>query len=147
MMRRMIKAHGRRVADGDIADLADLIALGQELDRVIAETVHHMRQHQEFSWAAIAEATGTSRQAAQQRWGRTAALARPVDGDGDGRSDASRLTVVTSDPSCVAILDASSGPGRGQRIESPATSSTSMSGCTLRRGGYAATGSSRSATA
>ena len=70
MMRRMIRAHGRRVADGDIEDLAELIGLADELDNVIRDTIHHMRHRQEFSWAAIASATGVTRQAAQQRWGR-----------------------------------------------------------------------------
>jgi hypothetical protein len=40
------------------------------LDDVITATVLHLREHQDFSWAAIGEAVGTTRQAAQQRYGR-----------------------------------------------------------------------------
>jgi hypothetical protein len=69
MVARMIRAYGRRVADADIEDLRDLAVMRDTLDQVIADTVAHMRGHQEFSWSAIGEAMGTTRQAAQQRYG------------------------------------------------------------------------------
>jgi hypothetical protein len=69
MVARMIRAYGRRVAFADIEDLRDLAALRDTLDDVITDTVAHMRGQHEFSWAAIGEAMGTTRQAAQQRYG------------------------------------------------------------------------------
>jgi hypothetical protein len=66
---RMIRAYGRRVADADTEDLRDLVVLRDTLDEVIASTVARMRSHQEFSWQAIGDALGTTRQAAQQRYG------------------------------------------------------------------------------
>jgi hypothetical protein len=70
MMRRMVRAYGRRVADADVEDLADMIAVRDELDQQIAEAVHTSRQRHGRSWADIARATNTTRQAAQQRWGK-----------------------------------------------------------------------------
>lgn len=69
MMRRMMNAHGRRVADGDVEDLADLLELQKHLDAVIAEAVTGQREQHGRSWADVARAAGTSRQAAQKRWG------------------------------------------------------------------------------
>jgi uncharacterized protein with PIN domain len=70
MVRRMIQAYGRRVSCADVEDLRDLMVLRATLDEVIASTVNRLRTEQEFSWAAIGEAMGTTRQAAQQRYGR-----------------------------------------------------------------------------
>jgi hypothetical protein len=70
MVTRMIRAYGRRVADADLEDLADLVAMRSLLDDSITAAVSHLRDHHEFSWAAIGEAVGTTRQAAQQRYGR-----------------------------------------------------------------------------
>lgn len=68
--RRMLRAAGRRTGSADPEDLAALIALRAELDDVIGEAVGAMRSRvTPYSWAEIARATGTSRQAAQQRWG------------------------------------------------------------------------------
>lgn len=69
MMRRMIRAWGERVADADYPDLADMIDARQLLDDAIANAVHASREKHGRSWADIAMATGTTRQAAQQRWG------------------------------------------------------------------------------
>ncbi|MCD5345044.1 hypothetical protein [Agromyces sp. S2-1-8] len=71
MLRRMIKAGGRRAADGDEPELRALIELSGVLDEAIGAAVDGQRELGR-SWAAIAAATGTSRQAAQQRWGRRA---------------------------------------------------------------------------
>lgn len=80
-VRRWVTAYGRKVGDGDPADLADLLALDEQLHGIIAATVTHMREHQEFTWQAIADAAGTSRQAAQQRWGKPKTQAGPVSPD------------------------------------------------------------------
>ncbi len=70
---RMVTAFGRSVQDGDADDLASLMAIETHLRSVIATTVAHMRTEQEITWATIGQAAGTTRQAAQQRWGSLAA--------------------------------------------------------------------------
>lgn len=65
---RVIRAAGRRVADSDAPELARLIKIRDELDQAIIAGVEGQRMMGR-SWADIAVATGTSRQAAQQRWG------------------------------------------------------------------------------
>jgi hypothetical protein len=72
-IRRAIAAHGRRVADADVEDLAELLALREDLDRAIAVAVAGQREGLGRSWADIARASGTSRQAAEKRWGRRSA--------------------------------------------------------------------------
>lgn len=67
--RRFILAAGRRVAEGDEPELAGLLALQEVLDSAIAEAVAGQRSHGK-SWARIALGTGTSREAAYQRWGK-----------------------------------------------------------------------------
>lgn len=69
MMKRMLRAHGRRVADADVEDLADLIALQVDLDEAIAYAVTESRTRHARSWADVARAAGSTKQAAQQRWG------------------------------------------------------------------------------
>ena len=66
--RRIIRAHGRRVADGDVEALRDLVALSADLDRAITDAVVGLRRFG-YSWAEIGQRLGISRQAAQQRWG------------------------------------------------------------------------------
>ncbi len=70
MMMRMVRAYGRRAGRGDVEDLADLVQLREALDEAIAGAVTDSRRLSGRSWADIARATGTTRQAAQQRWGR-----------------------------------------------------------------------------
>lgn len=70
MIGRMIDALGRRVAFGDETDLRAFIDLAGRLDEAVADAVWALHDGQGFSWTTIAEATGTTRQAAQQRWGR-----------------------------------------------------------------------------
>jgi hypothetical protein len=70
MVTRMIRAYGVRVANADREDLTDLVAMRALLDDAIATAVTHLRDHHDFSWAAIGDAVGTTRQAAQQRYGR-----------------------------------------------------------------------------
>ena len=66
--RRIIRAHGRRVADGDVEALRDLVALSTVIDDAIGEAVIGLRAFG-YSWAEIGQRLGISRQAAQQRWG------------------------------------------------------------------------------
>jgi hypothetical protein len=66
--RRIVRAHGRRVASGDVEALADLIALGRDVEQATDHAVAGLRAHG-YSWAEIASRLGVSRQAAQQRWG------------------------------------------------------------------------------
>ena len=67
-VRRVIHAHSRRVAAGDVDALADMTGLATELDEAISEAVIGLRKAG-YSWAEIADRIGVSRQAAQQRWG------------------------------------------------------------------------------
>nr|WP_274637088.1 hypothetical protein [Microbacterium bovistercoris] len=64
----MLRAAGRRVGDADEVELGMLLELRHDLDNAIAEAVRAQRDRG-ASWSFIASATGTSRQAAQQRWG------------------------------------------------------------------------------
>lgn len=65
--RRIIRAAARRVGDADPEDLAEMLALRAALDEAIEAAVAGMRGNG-FSWAEIARATGTTRQAAHARW-------------------------------------------------------------------------------
>lgn len=67
--RRFIRAAGRRVADADEIELAELLNLRHELDQAITEAIRGQRALGR-SWAYIARATGTTREAAFQRWNR-----------------------------------------------------------------------------
>jgi len=66
--RRILGAHGRRIARGDIEGLASLIGLADEIDTAIRTAVDGLRGIG-YSWAEIAARLGTTRQAAQQRFG------------------------------------------------------------------------------
>lgn len=71
MVRRILRAMGSRVGDGDLDTLAEMLALREELDERIAETVRSLHGEKwQYSWAQIGRAVGITRQAAQQRWGR-----------------------------------------------------------------------------
>lgn len=67
-LRRVIRAAGRRVAEGDVDGLSDLLDLAAELDRAIDAAVRGLRDTG-YSWGEIASRLGVTRQAAQQRWG------------------------------------------------------------------------------
>jgi DNA-directed RNA polymerase specialized sigma24 family protein len=67
--RRIIRAHGRRVAVGDVEGLTDLLALHAELNAATQDAVTGLREFG-YSWGEIAARLGTTRQAAQQRWSR-----------------------------------------------------------------------------
>lgn len=67
MLRRMIRAGGRRVAAADEIELAALLELRAELDAAIANAVHGQHEGGR-SWAEIGAACGMSKQAAAKRW-------------------------------------------------------------------------------
>lgn len=66
--RRVVRAHGRRVAAGDPDALVALVALGRDIDAVTRCAVAGLRTAG-YSWADIAGRLGITRQAAHLRWG------------------------------------------------------------------------------
>jgi hypothetical protein len=66
--RRIVAAHGRRIAAGDVERLRDLVALAEEVDHATTVAVAGLRRVG-YSWTEIATRLGITRQAAQQRWG------------------------------------------------------------------------------
>ncbi len=69
-VRRVVRAYARRVAGGDIDALTDMTGLATELDEAIIQAATGLRKTG-YSWAEIATRLGVTRQAAQQRWGRS----------------------------------------------------------------------------
>jgi hypothetical protein len=65
--RRIMRALSRRVSTADPEDLGEMLELAAELDECIVRAVRGLRENG-FSWAEIARATGTTRQAAHARW-------------------------------------------------------------------------------
>lgn len=69
-VRRVINALGRRVADGDVEALPELLNLATCLEQATAHAVNGLRAYG-YSWAEIANRAGITRQAAHQRWATT----------------------------------------------------------------------------
>jgi hypothetical protein len=67
-LRRALHGYTRRVAHGDIDALASFSALVAEASEQLSEAVFFLRLRG-YSWADIGTRLGTTRQAAQQRWG------------------------------------------------------------------------------
>lgn len=67
--RRIIRAYGRRVSEGDVDALPELIELSASVDEAITNAVKGLRAFG-YSWTEIGVRVGMSRQAAQQRWGK-----------------------------------------------------------------------------
>jgi hypothetical protein len=78
--RRIIRAYGRRVAEGDVDALPELIELSASLDEAITNAVKGLRAFG-YSWTDIAARVGMSRQAAQQRWGKAVPQQRDPNND------------------------------------------------------------------
>lgn len=79
--RRIITRFGRRVGEGDIDALPDLLALREQLDSETADAVLALRAAPHFySWQQIADRLGITRQAALQRWRRPGAEGRQPGG-------------------------------------------------------------------
>ncbi|HEY0701063.1 MAG TPA: hypothetical protein VGD43_25030 [Micromonospora sp.] len=68
MLRRMIRAYGRRVGEADDVDLAEMLTVRTEMDAAIQAAVDRMRERG-CSWAEIGRGLGTTRQNAQQTYG------------------------------------------------------------------------------
>jgi hypothetical protein len=69
-VRRILRAYARRVAAGDVEALASLTALSAEVDAVTRLAVAGLRgKPYSYSWSEIADRLGTSKQAAQMRYG------------------------------------------------------------------------------
>lgn len=72
-VRRSIRALTKRVgAEADIEGLPKMLDLQRQMDASIAAAVGGLRQAG-YSWAEIGRRAGMTKQAAQQRWGRSAA--------------------------------------------------------------------------
>ena len=67
MCRRALKAAGLRAADGDEPELMELLGLFSDWENAVANAIRGQRQRG-MSWAYVAQATGTSRQSAHERW-------------------------------------------------------------------------------
>lgn len=79
MLRRMIRAYGRRVGEADDVDLAEMVAMREVLEAAIADAVAGQRANYGRSWAEIARGLGVARQVAHRRYGVRSAT-RPVKG-------------------------------------------------------------------
>ena len=66
--RRILRAYGRRVADGDIEALRALTLFPSDVETVTRQAVRGLREFG-YSWSEIAARLGVSRQAAQMRYG------------------------------------------------------------------------------
>jgi hypothetical protein len=66
--RRVLKAYARRIADGDIAALRELVVFVTDVDDATRVAVAGLRRWG-YSWFDIATQVGMSKQAARQRWG------------------------------------------------------------------------------
>ena len=67
---RVLRAHGRRIAEGDIDGLTELVALTEELDTAITTAITGLR-NSGYSWTDIATRLGITKQAAHHKWGNT----------------------------------------------------------------------------
>lgn len=68
MVERLIRAYGKRVGAADEVDLARMVEIRQAFDDAIRDAVWRQREDGR-SWAEIAAGLGTTRQAAQMRYG------------------------------------------------------------------------------
>lgn len=68
--RRAVAALGRRVATGDVEAIVEMVKVSEALDNAMAEAIVGLRDAG-YSWAEIGARLGISRQAVQQRWGKT----------------------------------------------------------------------------
>lgn len=68
MMRRMLRAYGRRVGTGDTYDLSDLADFAALCEQTLREAVWAQRAAG-ASWAEVGAALGITKQAAAKRFG------------------------------------------------------------------------------
>ena len=81
-IQRVIRAHSRRIASGDIDALTGMATLSADLDHAITEAITALRTRHGYSWADIGTRLGITRQAAQQRWGDPFSTVTNLDGSG-----------------------------------------------------------------
>lgn len=67
--RRVIRGAGRRVAEADEFELAELVQLRRDLEYAIGEAIEGQRAYGR-SWQHIGDALGITRQAAHERYGK-----------------------------------------------------------------------------
>lgn len=65
---RLIRRAGARVATADMAELEQLLELRHVLDEAIADAVTGVRDSGGYSWKAVGDAAGITRQSAHERW-------------------------------------------------------------------------------
>jgi hypothetical protein len=66
--RRIVRAYARRVADGDVEALPELVALSANLEQSTKDAVLGLHRFG-YSWAEIGARLGMTRQGVRQRWG------------------------------------------------------------------------------
>lgn len=88
MVRRMLTAYGRRVADGDSDDLAELLALRHVVDALIAPAIGQQMLMGRTSWADVGRAAGIPKGNAHRKWATEVenyvAATGYVDNEGEG---------------------------------------------------------------
>lgn len=67
MVGRMIRAAARRVGEGDADELRELVQLRDLVDHGVELAVRDLRGRG-WTWKSIGDATGTTPQAAIQKW-------------------------------------------------------------------------------
>lgn len=81
MLRRMVKAMGRRAGEGDLECLVELRQLKADIDQAIAAGARAAHDGPAaFSWTDIGDAVGITRQAARQLYGGPGPAAPIVEG-------------------------------------------------------------------
>lgn len=68
MVKRILRAAGRRAGDGDEVDLTDLVQLREHMETAIASAVAGQRAAG-ASWSRIGAGLGVTRQSAHERYG------------------------------------------------------------------------------
>ena len=69
MLRRMVQAAGRRVADADVEDLRELVAIQETVEDAIRAGIAGLREDG-YSWKSIGEGLGVTGQAVYMRYGK-----------------------------------------------------------------------------
>lgn len=67
MLKRNLKAAGKRAADGDEPELMDLLAIQADWEAAVAVGIRGQLDRG-MSWAYIAQGLGVKRQTAHERW-------------------------------------------------------------------------------
>jgi hypothetical protein len=64
---RVVRAYARRVVDGDVEALPDLLAFSREVDEAVLQAVRGLRGFG-YQWGEIAQRLGVSKDAVVARW-------------------------------------------------------------------------------